>query len=82
MSTASVYVVQHVLELPDDAEEIKMIGVYSSELDAQRAVERLRLVEGFRNYPDGFSVDRYELNKDHWTEGYISRAEALKPKPG
>jgi hypothetical protein len=78
MSTASVYVVMHVRELPDDDEDTKMIGVYLSELEAQRAVERLRLVEGFRYYPDGFSVDRYELNKDHWTEGFISWAEALK----
>lgn len=37
----AVYVVQHVHIINDDEEEVKMIGVYSTEL-AQAAVLRLR----------------------------------------
>lgn len=69
---ASVYVVQHVHALPGDIEDVKFIGVYASELDAQRAVAKLRTAPGFREHPDGFSVDCYELNKDHWTEGFVT----------
>ncbi len=72
MSTTYVYIVQHVHKLPDGAEDVKLIGAYSSELEARRAVNRLRLVEGFRSQPEAFTVGRYELDKDHWAEGFVT----------
>jgi hypothetical protein len=68
----NVYVVQHVHVLDEDEEDTKMIGVYETEQLAQAAVERLRLQPGFCDTPDGFHIGRYELNQDHWTEGYIT----------
>ena len=72
MTTNYVYVVQHDHELPSGAEDVKLIGVYSSDECAQAAVERARLLEGFRETPLGFHVDRYELDADHWKEGFSS----------
>ena len=72
-----VYVVQHTHESQDGKEEdVKFIGVYRTQSDADIAVIRLRALPGFCDYPDGFEVTRYELNKDHWTEGFISWKEA------
>ena len=67
-----VYVVQHLHSFPDGTEDVKFIGVYSSELEAKNAVNRLRLVSGFSSHPEGFSVDRYEIDKDHWVEGFVT----------
>jgi hypothetical protein len=78
-----VYVLQHVHSHGPTNEEIKMIGVYSSEQAAQRTVDRLRGALGFRDAPDGFVVDCYEVDTDHWVEGYetvgISSAEGPVP---
>ena len=67
-----VFVVQHVHELTEDNEDVKFIGVYSSRQNAQAAVRRLRRQPGFSAVPDGFSIDPYEIDTDHWAEGFIT----------
>ena len=67
-----VFVVQHVREDPGGGEAIKFIGVYSSQARAQEAVDRLRQVEGFRDYPDGFSINRHVVDQDNWAEGFVT----------
>ena len=73
-----VYVVQHVHESQDGEEDVKFIGVYRTQPDADAAVGRLRSLPGFRDHPDGFQVTEYEVNKDHWTEGFISWKDAVE----
>ena len=68
----TVYVLQHVVREFEDDEDVKMIGVYSSESDARQAIARLADQPGFRDHPGGFQIDPYELNKDHWTEGFVT----------
>jgi hypothetical protein len=48
-----------------------LIGVYSSEENAAAARERVKDKPGFVERPEGFIISRYELNKDHWTGGFI-----------
>jgi hypothetical protein len=48
------------------------IGVYRTESDAQAAIERLAIQPGFVDLPEGFQFCAYQLNKDHWTEGYVT----------
>ncbi len=67
----TVFIVQHSYQL-DDCEETKFIGAYSSKEEAEKAVERLQKQPGFDKLPDCFCIDEYELNKDHWTEGFIT----------
>lgn len=68
----SVYVLQHVHELADGTEDVKFIGVYSSQQNAQAAAERLRPAVGFADTPDGFHIDEYRIDHDQWTEGYVT----------
>jgi len=68
----SVFVVQHVHELDEDNEDVKFIGVYRTLIDAENAVERLRVMPGFKLHLDGFDITEYEINKDHWTEGFVT----------
>jgi hypothetical protein len=75
-------VVQHVRPAEKDGyEDTKFIGVYRTEQTAMKAIERLREQPGFCNHPNvydtdkdyqlaGFCIDDYELDKDHWTEGF------------
>jgi hypothetical protein len=59
-----------------------MLGVYSTRESAMAAVERFRKLPGFRDVPqmaehtdalgnpEGFYLNEYPLDLDHWSEGY------------
>jgi hypothetical protein len=78
----SVFVVQHAHLLPSGEEDVKFIGAYRSRDAARSAVERLARQPGFSRHPEilggdsdgeeGFYIDEYELDKDHWTEGFVT----------
>ncbi len=74
----TVYVLQHEYEWCG-RDESKMIGVYATESDAAAAVDRLREQPGFRDWPDGFSIDPYALGADHWEEGFVILVPVLVP---
>lgn len=67
-----VYIVQHVHEFDDDSEDIKMIGAFTTREAAEQAVKQVSTAEGFRDTPEGFHINAYELDKIHWEEGYIT----------
>ena len=69
-----VYVLQHVHESADGAEDVKLIGVYSSRENAQAAVARLCQAAGFSDEPAGFHIDEYGVDHDQWAEGYSTFA--------
>ena len=73
---ASVFVLQHVHIQEDGVEDVKFIGVYSSHAKAQAAVTRLSRLPGFVEAPDGFHIDEYRVDQDHWAEGYKVAAGA------
>jgi hypothetical protein len=79
----SVFVVQHLHRLPSGEECVKFIGVYRTEQGARLAVTRVCSLPGFSKYPvvvdasnseddQGFYISKYELDKDHWTEGFVT----------
>lgn len=72
MIMAYVFIVQHVHRQADGTEDVKMIGVFSSELEARMAISRLRHAPGFASSVEGFAVDRYEVDKTHWQEGFVT----------
>ena len=73
---ASVFVLQHVHSREDGVEDVKFIGVYSSREKAQGAVARLGRTPGFSDAPDGFHIDEYLVDQDHWVEGFVTLAGA------
>jgi hypothetical protein len=68
--TSIVFVLQHARPKEDGDEDVKLIGVYSSEAAAEAAIARLRKQPGFSEYPNDFHLDSFELDVDHWTEGF------------
>ncbi len=69
-----VHLLWHVHKLPHGEEDDKLIGVYSSEEKAEQARVRAIAQPGFRDVPDGFIIDRYTVDEDDWTEGYVTIA--------
>ncbi len=72
-----VYLVQHSYE-NNGCEETKIIGIYSSRSKAKEAVEKYKQIKGFKDYPDDFYIASYEVDKDHWCEGFIKQDEAFR----
>jgi hypothetical protein len=79
----SVFVVQYLHRLPSGEDSVFLIGVYRTEIAARSAVARLSAQPGFCKHPhvvdplkddddQGFHIDRYELDLDHWTEGFVA----------
>jgi hypothetical protein len=68
----SVYLLQHMAREGSDDEDVKTLGIFSSQREAMLAVRRFKKVTGFKRYPNGFYVDRYTLNRPTWAEGFVT----------
>lgn len=66
-----VYVLHHIRRDDEYGDDAKLIGVYRSQEAINAAMDRLAGQPGFRDYPEGFSTDAYELDEDHWREGFV-----------
>ena len=58
----------------------KFIGTYYSHEEALDTVEKYKKVKGFRDSPESFYVDKYELNKLYWKRGFYSIKIKVKLK--
>ena len=53
-------------------ESTKLIGIYSSYLIAEKAIEKYKDLPGFNNYPaECFCLEGYVLDEEYWTEGFV-----------
>jgi hypothetical protein len=66
-----VFVLQHTREIPDGTDDVKLIGVYSSEPAGRAAIAKLSALPGFCEHPAGFELSAYELDATHWAEGFV-----------
>jgi len=65
----TVFLLHHERRVPPPA-DAKLCGVYSTRSAAEAARARLVAKPGFRDTPASFSIDEYQLDHDHWTEGF------------
>jgi hypothetical protein len=80
-----VYVLWHTHDMGDDDEDAKLLGIYSSKERAEEHLQQARTLPGFRRYPDGFTVDEYEVDESAWTDGFASFRSGkwlADPEPG
>ncbi len=68
----TVYLLHHVHELPGGQEDVKLIGVFSTEDRARAAIDRLKTQPGFRDHAAGFTVDAYTIDRVEWTAGFVT----------
>ncbi|HTZ97024.1 MAG TPA: hypothetical protein VMB18_11540 [Terriglobales bacterium] len=67
----AVHLLWFVHEEAEGNDEALLIGVYSTEEKAKAAIQRLRDKPGFCRQAEGFQIHTYEVDHDHWTDGYI-----------
>ena len=67
-----VFLLWHVHEFSSGEEDAKLLGVYASRELAEQAQQRAATRPGFRDAPAGFCIDRYTVDQDHWTDGYVT----------
>lgn len=69
----------HVYEYGDNKEheDIKILGIYSSETKALEAAERYYKLDGFKRYPkECFEIWEIKVDEDFaWKEGFVSSYE-------
>jgi hypothetical protein len=67
-----VHLLWFAKEMPEGEDDIELlIGVYSSDEEARTAIERTRDKPGFAEFPQGFEVCPYSLDRNHWTHGFV-----------
>jgi homoserine kinase type II len=66
----SVFLLWHVRGIEGVEDEL-LIGVYTTEDEANGAIGPLKGCKGFVDDPTGFQIHRYPLNQDSWTEGFV-----------
>jgi hypothetical protein len=52
-------------------DDVKLLGIYSTRERAEERMRRARLLPGFRDEPECFHVEGYEIDEDTWTEGFV-----------
>ena len=62
---------------PDETDEEgetddKLCGVFSTRERAEAARQQLIQLQGFRDYPDDFLVDEYDVDRVQWESGFVS----------
>jgi hypothetical protein len=50
---------------------VKVVGIYTSRSLAEAAEDRSRQLPGFADEPDGFTIEQYEVDHDHWPRGFV-----------
>jgi hypothetical protein len=72
MPMEAVFILHHVRADDEHGDDVKLIGAYRTEGDARAATERLSGQPGSVDHPEGWQIDRYVLNHDQWSEGFVS----------
>ena len=75
-SLSDVFLLWHTHDLTDDCgthEEVKLIGVFSSEKKASEALEQLKVMEGFRDFPVScFETAGMKVDQSSWADGFFT----------
>jgi hypothetical protein len=69
-SKITLYWLYHRRDLGDGYRESKNLGVFSSEKLAQEFIKRVLKQPGFRDYLDGFEINKFILDEGGWEDGF------------
>jgi len=68
---SKVFVLHHTYG-DAESETYKLLGIFSTEDLAKLSIQEYLRLPGFIDYPDGFTISKYEINEPHWKEGFES----------
>jgi len=74
MDKLLIFVLEHLHEFEDGHEDSKLLGLYSSQEKAEAGLERVRDQPGFRDHPEGFSIEAWEVDSERiaWPQGFVT----------
>jgi hypothetical protein len=55
----------------DEVFETKIIGIFSSKEKAEESIDKLKVMPGFKNYPEDFIIEDYEIDVMEWDGGFV-----------
>ena len=64
-----IYILKHKHKVATDGDDVfdtKLIGGFSSEIKALQTIEKYKSIEGFKDYPDGFIIEKIEIDYDDY----------------
>jgi hypothetical protein len=67
-----VFILHHTHELRDGEEDVKLVGVYSTEEIGRKAIAALATQPGFAEHLGGFELSSYELDETNWIAGFVA----------
>lgn len=70
MKSQNVFLLHHTRCNEED--DLKLLGVFSSESLANEAIEMYLNIKGFKDFPEGFEVSKYCIDKREWIEGFLT----------
>ena len=56
----------------DDDDEGKLIGIFSCRERAERIKAAYLNKPGFKNFPNGFIIDKHDVDKTSWEQGFVT----------
>lgn len=65
-----VFLLEHVN--PENDDNTKIIGIYSTRKKAKAVILSLQKQPGFKKHPEGFEICPYRLDLTSWTEGFVT----------
>lgn len=68
----TVFMLHHVHEFENGHEDVKLIGVFSTREKAESALAKVKDMPGFKELPQGFSLDEHTLDQLGWVEGHFT----------
>jgi hypothetical protein len=66
---------------PSEGDDPMLLGVYSTRERAEARVKDAVTQPGFRDYPNGFEISPSEVDKDEWTQGFVTYEYPLEGDP-
>lgn len=68
----SVWLLHHVHTFADGSEDVKLIGAFATRHEGEAAQASVATQPGFKEHPEGFSLDECRLGIIYWPEGFIT----------
>ena len=54
------------------SDNLKLLGIYSSDAGAKARIDSARHLPGFSDEPNCFIVSKYKVDDDQWAEGFVA----------
>ena len=68
MNEDVVFIVHH--SQGEYGDNPKLLGVFLDEKLANESLSVYRKLPGFRDYPNGFDISKYDIGRLYWSEGF------------